>query len=314
MKNDLVLNEDYVTAFELKKPNFRGRIVKLSAVIDDILNAHSYPEQIARLVGETATLATLLSSYIKYEGIFTLQAQGTGCIKMLVSDVQSDGMLRASCTYDHSVDYDQKINAKANSTSPLKLCLGEGHLAFTVDNMLSNERYQGIVELKGDTLAACVNHYFQQSEQVLTGTKVVASKTDGKWRAGGIILQKYPEDTERAEIPASDSEEDDWRRCMLLLETCSEDELLEGNLDSALLLYRLFHEEELFVREKQRFYKGCRCNVQRVENILKSLGSDEIQDLSENNKLIMTCEFCSKNYEYSLAQALSLKNLKKNTT
>ena len=53
--------------------------------------------------------------------------------------------------------------------------LGAGYLAFTVDQGEFTERYQGIVELTGRTLADCVHHYFQQSEQIEAAIKVAAA-------------------------------------------------------------------------------------------------------------------------------------------
>ena len=52
--------------------------------------------------------------------------------------------------------------------------LGTGYLAFTVDQGEHTERYQGIVELTGATLADCAHHYFRQSEQIQAGIKVAA--------------------------------------------------------------------------------------------------------------------------------------------
>ena len=47
-----------------------------------------------------------------------------------------------------------------------------GYIAFTVDQGEDTERYQGIVELAGSTLAECAQHYFRQSEQLQAGIKL----------------------------------------------------------------------------------------------------------------------------------------------
>ncbi|HBR68659.1 MAG TPA: molecular chaperone Hsp33, partial [Rhodospirillaceae bacterium] len=66
-------------------------IIRLGDAIDEILKPHDYPQPVAHLVAETVTLTGLLSSMLRYEGIFTLQAQGDGPVKMVVADMTSDG-------------------------------------------------------------------------------------------------------------------------------------------------------------------------------------------------------------------------------
>jgi len=69
--------------------------------------------------------------------------------------------------------------------------LGAGHLAFTVDQGEHTDRYQGIVELQGATLAECAPHYFRQSEQVEAGLKVaVARWPDGDERTRVVLITR----------------------------------------------------------------------------------------------------------------------------
>ena len=75
--------------------------------------------------------------------------------------------------------------------------LGAGYLALTVDQGEHTERYQGIVELQGATLADCVHHYFRQSEQVEAGLKVAVARVRDatampRWRAGSLMIERLP--------------------------------------------------------------------------------------------------------------------------
>ena len=49
----------------------------------------------------------------------------------------------------------------------LQSLIGNGHLVITITPD-QGERYQGIIALEADTLAACLEHYFAQSEQLAT--------------------------------------------------------------------------------------------------------------------------------------------------
>ena len=78
---------------------------------------------------------------------------------------------------------------------PVPRYLGTGFLAFTVDQGPDTERYQGIVDLAGDSLEDCAQRYFQQSEQLETGFMLAARPPSGGvrgWRAAALMIQRMP--------------------------------------------------------------------------------------------------------------------------
>ncbi len=301
--------DNFFQIFQLEASNIRGRIIRMGSVLDEILEAHDYPLPIAHLVAETITLTLALSSMLKYEGVFTLQVQGGGPLKMLISDVTSEGIVRACASFDaerfqNSREQISALKTTESSQNHLAQYLGKGHIAFTVDQGKHTERYQGIVELKGASMVDCVQHYFVQSEQIGTGIKMAVGKRDGKWRAGAIMLQHMPEDEANIQAGAGNLDEDDWRRAMTLLDSCTDDEFLDVSLDADQLLMRLFHEEGVRVYEHKDIKKGCRCDSQRVENILYSMSEDDINHMNIKGNIEMTCEFCSRIYTFDTKDVL----------
>lgn len=279
----------------------------MRTTVDEILAAHNYPLPIAHLVGETATLTVALSSMLKYEGIFTLQAQGDGPLKMLVSDMTSDGNLRACASFNEERFQNSREHLSALKTvegdkNHLAQYLGKGYIAFTVDHGAHTDRYQGIVELSGASLVDCVQHYFNQSEQIGTGIKMATGERGGIWRSAAIMLQHMPEDHKNSEAGTGNIREDDWRRAMVLLDSCTDDELLDPNMSAEELLFRLFHEEGIRIYDPHPVKKNCRCDVDRVKNILYTLTPDDLEYVTVDGKVSMTCEFCSKKYEFPSAE------------
>lgn len=308
-----MISDNFTQTFQLETSNLRGRIVCLGSVLDDILTAHNYPLPIAHLVAETITLSLALSSMLKYEGIFTLQAQGDGPIRMIVSDVTTSGEVRACASFDadrfqSSREQVAALKTTESSQNHLAQYLGKGYIAFTVDQGQYAERYQGIVELKGASLVDCVQHYFNQSEQIGTGIKMAVGKRDGKWTASAIMLQHMPEDEKNVQAGFGNLKEDDWRRSMILLDSCTEDEFLDPDLDPSQLLLRLFHEEGVRVYDREPVTKTCRCNAQRVENILYTMPDDDIIHMGVDGIISMTCEFCSQTYEFKPEEVISKRN------
>ena len=300
-------DDNVVQTFQLEVSNLRGRAVRLGSILDDILGPHDYPHPVAHLVAETITTALLLSSMLKYDGIFTLQASGDGPIKMLVADVTSGGEVRGCASFDeerlqHAREQLSALKTVESSQNHLAQYLGKGYIAFTVDQGGKTDRYQGIVDLKGSSLVDCVQHYFTQSEQIGTGVKMSAGLRDGKWRAGAVMLQHMPEDERNAQAGAGNIEEDDWRRAMILLDTCTDDELLAPDMHSNLLLMKLFHEEGVRVFEPQAVQKGCRCDSKKVERIILGMSQDDLDYMADGMEVSMRCEFCSREFVFDLKE------------
>jgi molecular chaperone Hsp33 len=290
MNQNLHVKDDLVQPFQLESSQLRGRVVRLGPALDQILRQHAYEAPVARLLGEAVVLAAALGTSLKYEGVFTLQAKGDGAVRMLVADVTSDGDMRGYAQLTEGV-HTMSGNARL---------LGKGYLAFTVDQKNAADRYQGIVELSADTLAEAVQHYFRQSEQLPTGiVAAVRQDTEGRWRGGCLLLQRMPR--EGGTLPQNKNAEvaeDDWRRAMLLMETCGVNELTDTKITANDLLFRLFHEEGVRVFDTHVFRAQCRCSEDRVTNMLRSLPRDEIETMTVDGVVSVTCEFCNHTYAY----------------
>src|SRR5262245_23322940 len=202
--------DDLIQPFKLEGQAVRGRLVRLGPLLDVILHRHQYPDAVATLLAEMLALSAALAGALKYEGVFTLQTKGDGPIRLMVADVTSSGDVRGYAQFDAERLAAIGATAEGSSLSVPRL-LGAGYLAFTVDQGQHTERYQGIVELTGATLAECVHHYFRQSEQFEAAIKLAAGRSapDGTWRAGALMLQRLP-----PEAGAAEDVEDGWRRAL----------------------------------------------------------------------------------------------------
>lgn len=297
MKATLVVaGDDRLLPFQVDRQAVRGRLVRLGAVVDEILTRHQYPPAVARMLGQTLALACLLAGALKYDGVFTLQTRGDGPIGLMVADVTSAGHLRGYAQFDAA-----KVAAAEAGTVKAEVprLLGAGYLAFTVDQGPDTERYQGIVALEGGTLGECVHHYFQQSEQIGAGISLACHQIAGAWRAGGIMLNRLPDEGGEATLSAEEAE-DGWRRALLLLGTATETELVDPSLAANDVLFRLFHEDGVRVYAARDLIARCRCSLDRVSGMLASLPPEDRAHLAVDGKIEVTCEFCNQSYELAV--------------
>jgi len=278
--------DDVVQPFQIEGPGLRGRLVRLGSAVDTILKQQEYAPPVAALLAEALALASALSAALKYEGIFTLQVKGDGPLRMLVADVTSDGALRGYAEVAGELPPEAEILA-----APVPRLIGAGHLAFTVDQGEHTERYQGIVELDGISLAECIHHYFEQSEQFGAAMQLASGRNDaGQWRAGAMMLQRLPD---REPIVVLEERDEAWRRAVILMSSVTGEELLDRNLAPADLLFRLFHEDGVRIYGQQELAFGCRCSRERAARILGSLPRGEVEALFVDGRVTVTCQFCN---------------------
>ena len=299
-------NFDNCVSFFITNGAYQGRLIRLHDVINTILEKHAYPRTVSAVVAESTVLGAMLSSTLKYDGLFTLQTKTNGPVPMIVVDVTSDGKIRACARFDEEhLNENQRLRKTSGEIEPAPHLMGGGYLAFTVDQGKGTDLYQGIVDIQGKTLAECALRYFKQSEQIDTNLKLFLKAPQGEsssWAAAGIMLQKMPlkGGTEVDEETAAES----WNEANVFMESLSEDEVFDADLSSEEILHRLFHSSDLKVTQTKEYKFGCRCSREKLLNTLSTFSKKDIDDMVENGKITATCHFCSEEYVFSPAELI----------
>jgi len=313
-----VSTDDTIMPFEVAALDLRGRVVRLGPAVDEILQRHDYPAPVSKLVGEAVVLTAMLGSALKIAGRLILQTQSDGPVSMLVVDFTAPDKVRACARFD-AARLEAAIASGATDGGSL---LGSGHLAMTIDQGPDTNRYQGLVALDGGGLEAAAHEYFLRSEQIPTRVRLAVAEQfvagEGgphrHWRAGGILLQFLPHAPERMRVPDlhpgdapegtpahSVKEDDAWIEGRALVETVEDIELIDPDLSSERLVYRLFHERGVRVFKSVEVRAECSCSRSGVESMLRSFSQDDRDHLVDNGVISVTCEFCSANYRFSPA-------------
>lgn len=295
--------DDLILPFRIGDGTITGRLVRLGGLADRILTRHNYPAPVGRLLGEALGLTCVLAGALKYDGTFTLQTKGDGPVRLLVADVNSAGLLRGYAEIGEGRESEIEDGPAEN---PVPRLLGAGYLAFTVDQGPDMERYQGIVEMDGATLADCAHHYFRQSEQLESLIRLAAGQgPDGAWRAAALMLQRMPQEQADYKNPwdiDTAEYEDAWRRAAMLMGTATEREILDPNLSAEMLLYRLFHEDEVRVFDSRGLTDECGCPREKFAMALRVLEPGEVEELKVDGKVEVTCQFCSRKERFDDAE------------
>lgn len=292
------LTGDIVRPFLVGGGDVRGRMVRLGPVLDDIIGLHTYPPGVNELLVQTCTLAALMASLMKFDGIFTLQIQGEGPVSLLVADMTSEGGIRACAQYDAD---------KFDDTSDLGTKLDDifgnrAEMVFTVDQGDASRRYQGVVEIKPEGLKQSLLHYFNQSEQIPTDIRLYCDRQDGVWLASSLLLQKMPAEEAGARGGESAPEtEDIWTKCGYILDTLGRGEMLDPGLAPDDLLYKLFHEDGVFVYPEWPVTRTCRCDKERMRATLATMSDADLAEMVQDDEIRLKCQYCNTDLVFDMS-------------
>lgn len=266
----------------------RGHLVRLDASWRAAIEHHEYPGPVCERLGEAMAASVLMAGALQFEGRLSLQFEGPGPLRLLL----------AQCTHRHAIRgvarHDEMEPLEADTTA----WFADGRLAVTIEQDGNGERYQGVVPLGQPSLAACLEQYFEQSEQ-LPSCFVLAATPE---RACGLLLQRVAVGGSGAAAAEAD---DAWRRITLLAATLSARELLgEQNAE---LLRRLFHQDDVRLFEGTPVFFQCSCSRERVAGILQALGRGEVDSLlAERGDVEVRCEFCNRAWTFDAVDVAGL--------
>jgi len=275
-------SRDQIQRFIFTDTDIRGELVHLESSFADVLATHEYPPAVQQLLGEFIAAATLLSATLKFEGLLSIQAKGSGPISSIMAECTDEQQIRAIATLadESTVDLAQPAD--------ITTLLQGGVLAITIDPA-KGQRYQSMVPLNGATLATCLDSYFAQSEQLPSRFWLACHQQ----RAAGMLLQILPGDAS-----ATHPDSADWQHITTLAETLTTEELTD--LDNQDLLYRLFHQEQVQLYPTSPVRFECSCSRERSITALCSLGQIEVARLfTEQEAVTIDCQFCHQTYHFS---------------
>ena len=278
--------DNHIIPFQLGGNRVRGSIVRLGTAVSDIIKRHKYPQNIESLLADTLTITACLGSRMKHDGVFTIQAKGTGEVHTLFSDVTNNGFLRGYVGFNTDLSIQDK---------DLISLMVSGHITFTLDQGKYSKRYQGIVALEDKSISKSAELYFNNSEQLETKFVVFnnydseCSSKEKLFPSGLIMLQKLPNKTDMDE----EENKEVWKNSLNFLSTLKKEECLSVSLTSRDILFRLFNEVGVTVYDEIVIQDKCRCSKEKVELAIKNLNKDELNEIAdEKGNIKVICEFC----------------------
>ena len=281
-----------------KSGSFRVYFAISAGLIEDARNIHKTTPTATAALGRVLTGAALMGLMMKNPkdkltvqfkgdgpaGEILATADGTGKVKGYISDPEADLPLRE----------DGKLDVGG--------IVGSGTLTVIKDQGLK-EPYMGRIDLVSGEIAEDLTAYFfiseQQSTSVALGVKV---NVDGSvMAAGGMIIQMLP-DAKPGSVDALEALIADMPPLTEMIERGLLDGGAKGEEKAAAAVFlKIFEkmpkEYMVDILEFKEIGWECGCSVERLEQVLLTIGETELRKLAEEDgKAELTCQFCTKKY------------------
>ena len=283
-----------------KSGSFRVYMAITTKMAEDARLIHETSPLATHLLGRALTGTGLMGLMLREPGFkVTLQFKGDGPAQQVLCTASSDGAVKG-----YIVNPNVDLPVRSDGSPDVGGALGIGTITCIRDTGMK-EPYVGRIDLVSGEIADDMTAYFFISEQQQTSVSLgVKLSEDGAVEAaGGLIIQMLPDAGEEA-VQALEN----WLPKMpKITELVSQVMEHAGAKSVGTLMKELIGEafsglpEEFEVSPMDLLDIGwqCDCSVERLEQVVLSLGSREIRDIiEEDGSAELTCQFCRKSYQF----------------
>lgn len=283
-----------------KSGSFRVYLAISTKMANDAVNVHKTAPTATAALGRALTGAGLMGLMLKNpKDKLTIQFKGDGPAGEILVTASGDGKVKG---YISNPDADLPL--KADGKLDVGGIVGNGSLTVIKDQGLKDP-YMGRIELVTGEIAEDLTAYFFLSEQLSTSVAlgVKVGINGGVEAAGGMLIQVLP----GADPETIDALED-------LVENLSPitsiiEEKTKGNVDEddkarmRRTLDTIFEnfpsEYSVEVLEYRDIGWECDCSLERLEQVLLSIGEKDLRQLAEEDgEAELVCQFCTKKYNF----------------
>ncbi len=275
--------------------------VDASDIVFTAKKLHKLSSSATAALGRLLCAASIMGDLLKQNDAtmnLRISADGPLGIVMAVSD--SKGNVRgyvgnANCPTEY---YNKgKINvAKA---------VGKNGILNVMRDYGSGDPYIGQVPIVSGEIAEDIASYYATSEQIPTvcSLGVLLDKADGEvLLAGGLLVQLLPGADEETISKLEKNSEALEPMTTMLAKGMSVEDICKKALEGF----------EVEVLDENEINYVCTCSRERVENALKSLSTEELTDIiEEDGKAEASCHFCNKKYLFTKEQLQEILKNKK---
>ncbi|HEY8552367.1 MAG TPA: Hsp33 family molecular chaperone HslO [Thermaerobacter sp.] len=278
---------DYLVRAVAGDGRVRAFACRTTNLVEEARRRHdTWPTATAAL-GRVLTGTALLAAQLKDDASVTVRVTGSGPLGVILAVGETDGSVRGYVRNPH-VDLPLRPDGKLDVGGAVGL---PGFLHVTRDLGLGTP-YTGSVPLVSGEIGDDLTAFLVRSDQTpsVVGVGVLVNPAGEVRAAGGFMLQLLP------------GHPDDWVQRLEdnIRQLQGISRLIDAGLTPEAMVERGLEGLAPRILDRQPLAFRCRCDRQRVERALLSLGPDQLEAmLREDGGAELRCHFCGTVYRVS---------------
>lgn len=246
-------------------------------------------------LGRAMLGTTLLGAMLKGDDKLTVRIEGNGPVGYILVDSNARGETKG---YIHNpkVSFDLNDNGKLD----VRRAVGTDGMMTVSKDLGMKEPFVGQVPLVSGELGEDFTYYMANSEQVPSaiGVSVLVNPDESVKAAGGFMIQVLP----------GASEETITKIEQTIEELPLVSRLMEQGEKPEQILERLVGDGNPRIIEEMPVSFTCNCSKERFADALVSLGTQEIQEMiEEDHGAEAVCHFCRTKYHFTEEELEKIK-------
>ncbi|MCP3144220.1 Hsp33 family molecular chaperone HslO [Pyxidicoccus xibeiensis] len=287
---------DEIVSGLLKQTDLRVVLATTTELSRQARATHGAAPAAAALLSQALTAAALMGALQKHDARINLQVECDGPLRGLFVDGDASGLVRGYVKNLH-VEY-----VGGEGRYHWRPVLGNKGFLSVLRDMGGGEYYRSAVELQHFDLAADLERYFHQSDQLPSHVMLAQLPAPGDGAAeetagsppgeylglvAGLLVQPLPDgDMEAFKALGARLRE----QLPIVLQS-------HAAAGATAVLRALLPEADFEVMSRYPLRFGCSCSKDRVLRALLAMGREELTDLLEKEgQAEATCQFCTTRY------------------
>lgn len=270
--------------------------VSTKNILNIIGDKLSYYPSALDAMGRVLSMGAMMGSMLKKEETVTLKVEGDGPIGKIIVDANAHGNIRgyASNPHCHFEYVDNRLNAKQT--------IGTTGFISVIKDLKLKEPFVGSTPIISGEIAEDFAYYFHVSEQVpsAVGLGVLVDENSRAVASGGFIIQLLPNTPEEVI--------EKLEKKLAVIPSVSE--MLSSGYTPQDIIYNIVEDVEILDTIELQF--TCNCSKERFARGILSLGTDEIEEMIQEEKTQEAiCHFCGEKYYFTKEELTELFHIAK---
>lgn len=280
-----------------KDGSVMAMVIHSTDMVTRIEQIHQTSAVVTAAAGRLATAASMMGVLLKAEkDTITLRLDGHGPAGVLLAVADSQGNVKASVT-------NPVVELPLNPYGKLDVggAVGKDGTLSIIREMGLKEPYIGQVPIVSGEVAEDITNYYATSEQTPTvcGLGVLVNPDLTVQAAGGFLVQLLP----FADPAVIDQLEENLKDLPPISSM-----ICDGVTPQEIVQRLLSGLEPEILDEYLPVYR-CGCSRERTEEMLRSLGRKELEDMiREDHGAEVCCHFCEKTYQFNAEELQAIRD------